>query len=89
MDPFAPATIEETFESSRPGHPDAQQEAAAKHTCLLKDLRAHVTRRRAEKACQCCRLRKVRCNVLEHGVPCYNCKSDQVKCVVLDRRRIK
>ena len=45
------------------------------------------TKRRAAKACQCCRARKVRCNVTEHGAPCTNCRLDEVECVVSEGRR--
>ncbi|PGH11456.1 hypothetical protein AJ80_07136 [Polytolypa hystricis UAMH7299] len=45
------------------------------------------TRKRAAKACQSCRSRKVRCSVSDHGVPCYNCKLDGLECVVPERKR--
>jgi hypothetical protein len=44
-------------------------------------------KRRASKACQCCRARKVRCNVTEHGAPCTNCRLDEVDCIVSESRR--
>jgi len=44
-------------------------------------------KRRASKACQCCRARKVRCNVVEHGAPCTNCRLDDIDCVVTESRR--
>jgi hypothetical protein len=44
-------------------------------------------KRRASKACQCCRNRKVRCNVTEHGAPCTNCRLDEVECIVSESRR--
>ncbi|EEH35268.1 hypothetical protein PAAG_06315 [Paracoccidioides lutzii Pb01] len=46
-----------------------------------------VNRKRSAKACQSCRSRKVRCSVSDHGVPCYNCKLDDVKCIVPERKR--
>ncbi|KAI9839841.1 MAG: hypothetical protein M1819_000031 [Sarea resinae] len=46
-------------------------------------------KRRASKACQCCRARKVRCNVVEHGAPCTNCRLDEVECVVTESKRRK
>lgn len=39
-------------------------------------------KRRASKACQICRSRKVRCDVVEHGAPCSNCKSGGIPCTV-------
>ena len=44
-------------------------------------------KRRASKACQCCRSRKVRCNVVEHGAPCTNCRLDQVECIITESKR--
>jgi hypothetical protein len=46
-------------------------------------------KRRAAKACQCCRARKVRCNVVEHGAPCTNCRLDEVECIVSESKRKK
>ncbi|ODH48371.1 hypothetical protein GX48_05463 [Paracoccidioides brasiliensis] len=46
-----------------------------------------VNRKRSAKACQSCRSRKVRCSVSDHGVPCYNCKLDDVECIVPERKR--
>ena len=46
-------------------------------------------KRRASKACQCCRARKVRCNVVEHGAPCKNCRLDEVECIVSESKRKK
>ncbi|OBT63629.1 hypothetical protein VE03_07326 [Pseudogymnoascus sp. 23342-1-I1] len=39
-------------------------------------------KRRALKACHVCRARKVRCDVVEHGAPCSNCKSGAIPCTV-------
>lgn len=44
-------------------------------------------KRRAAKACQTCRSRKVRCDVVESGPPCNNCRLDQIQCIVSDSRR--
>ncbi|KAL2012772.1 hypothetical protein VTN00DRAFT_297 [Thermoascus crustaceus] len=46
-------------------------------------------KRRASKACCCCRARKVRCDVVENGSPCTNCRLDQVDCVVTESKRRK
>ncbi|KAF8534335.1 fungal-specific transcription factor domain-containing protein [Trichophaea hybrida] len=48
-----------------------------------------AVKRRASKACQCCRARKVRCNVVEHGAPCTNCRLDEVECIVTESKRRK
>ncbi|EGP91831.1 uncharacterized protein MYCGRDRAFT_20893, partial [Zymoseptoria tritici IPO323] len=65
----------------------------AKRTATDAGLRPNGTRpaksvkRRASKACQCCRSRKVRCNVVEHGPPCTNCRLDEVECIVSESKR--
>ncbi|KLJ06816.1 hypothetical protein EMPG_17692 [Blastomyces silverae] len=46
-----------------------------------------ASRKRASKACQSCRARKVRCGVSEHGVPCHNCKLDDIECIVPERKK--
>ena len=43
-------------------------------------------RRRSARACQRCRGRKVRCDVV-HQAPCTNCRMDQIQCVVQEDRR--
>ncbi|KAF8462143.1 fungal-specific transcription factor domain-containing protein [Kalaharituber pfeilii] len=48
-----------------------------------------AVKRRASKACQCCRARKVRCNVVEHGAPCTNCRLDEVECIITESKRRK
>ncbi|KAI9691808.1 MAG: hypothetical protein M1822_007880 [Bathelium mastoideum] len=50
---------------------------------------AKAVKRRASKACQCCRARKVRCNVVEHGAPCTNCRLDEIECIVSESKRKK
>lgn len=44
-------------------------------------------KRRASKACHCCRSRKVRCDVVESGIPCTNCRLDEVDCIVTEGKR--
>ncbi|EXJ80738.1 hypothetical protein A1O3_07022 [Capronia epimyces CBS 606.96] len=46
-----------------------------------------TVKRRASKACHCCRSRKVRCDVVESGLPCTNCRLDEVECVVTEGKR--
>jgi len=66
---------------------------APKRKATQAGLDGHATgrsvKRRASKACQCCRARKVRCNVTEHGAPCTNCRLDEVDCIVSESRRKK
>lgn len=42
---------------------------------------------RSSKACQSCRARKVRCDVLANGDRCTNCRLDRLECTVLPSRR--
>ncbi|RFU31235.1 hypothetical protein B7463_g5087, partial [Scytalidium lignicola] len=51
-----------------------------------RQLDDRFKRRRSTRACSCCRARKVRCNVAECGIPCYNCQRDEVTCSVPERR---
>ncbi|KAL2406065.1 Cutinase transcription factor 1 beta [Exophiala dermatitidis] len=46
-----------------------------------------TVKRRASKACHCCRSRKVRCDVVESGIPCTNCRLDEVECIVTEGKR--
>ena len=48
-----------------------------------------VVKHRASLACQSCRTRKVRCDVLANGTRCTNCRLDRLECVVLPSRRGK
>lgn len=58
-------------------------------TAGLNNPSGRPAKRRASKACACCRARKVRCNVVEHGAPCTNCRLDEVECIVQDSKRRK
>jgi hypothetical protein len=46
-------------------------------------------KRRAPRACLVCRNRKVRCDAVQSGVPCNNCRLDNVACVLSDSNRRK
>ena len=72
-------------------HQDAQHAQKRKATQAGLDgvSQPRAVKRRASKACQCCRARKVRCNVTEHGAPCTNCRLDEVECIVSESRRKK
>ncbi|KAJ6013282.1 hypothetical protein N7540_007873 [Penicillium herquei] len=64
---------------------------SGKRKASTAGLTAHnrPVKRRASKACCCCRARKVRCDVVENGSPCTNCRLDQVECVVTESKRRK
>ncbi|KAK8192045.1 fungal-specific transcription factor domain-containing protein [Phyllosticta paracitricarpa] len=66
-----------------------QQKRKASQAGLDNHGTGRSVKRRASKACQCCRARKVRCNVTEHGAPCTNCRLDEVECIVSESRRKK
>ncbi|UKZ55674.1 hypothetical protein TrVGV298_009498 [Trichoderma virens] len=44
-------------------------------------------KKRASKACSCCRTRKIRCDVLKTGVPCTKCQLDGFECAVQARKK--
>jgi hypothetical protein len=44
-------------------------------------------RKRASQACQLCRLRKIKCDLVEIGSPCHNCQFDGTKCISSISRR--
>ncbi|CAK3958923.1 Cutinase transcription factor 1 beta [Lecanosticta acicola] len=83
--------------SSPPDTTDLHTQASTtnKRTAADAGLKANGVRpaksvkRRASKACQCCRARKVRCNVVEQGPPCTNCRLDEVECIVSESKRKK
>ncbi|KAJ5286876.1 hypothetical protein N7478_002562 [Penicillium angulare] len=64
---------------------------SGKRKASTAGLAAHnrPVKRRASKACCCCRARKVRCDVVENGSPCTNCRLDQVECIVTESKRRK
>ncbi|KAJ5166551.1 Cutinase transcription factor [Penicillium canariense] len=64
---------------------------SGKRKASVASLSAHnrPVKRRASKACCCCRARKVRCDVVENGSPCTNCRLDQVECIVTESKRRK
>lgn len=60
-----------------------------KSTAASMPAGGRPAKRRASKACQCCRSRKVRCDVVESGIPCTNCRLDEVECCVTEGKRRK
>lgn len=48
-----------------------------------------VVKHRSSTACQACRARKVRCDVVNNGSRCTNCRLDGMECIVLASRRGK
>lgn len=63
----------------RPGSGDDNPSTAA----------TRAARNRAPRACVSCRDRKVRCDVVSGGVPCTNCRLDDVDCVLKASNRGK
>lgn len=45
------------------------------------------TKKRASKACQNCRARKVKCNIIDNGIPCAYCCRRNVACAVSKSNR--
>lgn len=52
-------------------------------------LHNESVKRRASRACLVCRNRKVRCDVVQNGVPCNNCRLDGVSCILTNSNRRK
>lgn len=46
-----------------------------------------IVKKRASQACHHCRTRKVKCDLVKSGIPCHNCSSDGIECVVLESKR--
>src|SRR5438034_10871333 len=69
--------------------PEAQTQNKRKATTAGLPGVSRLVKRRASKACCCCRARKVRCDVVENGSPCTNCRLDEVHCVVTEGKRRK
>lgn len=64
-----------------------QNKRKASAANLSSANKSRPTKRRASKACCCCRARKVRCDVIENGAPCTNCRLDRVDCLVTESKR--
>ncbi|KMP06832.1 hypothetical protein CIRG_06513 [Coccidioides immitis RMSCC 2394] len=78
------------YKHSSPEPESSQNDSPQKRTAseaALDNNDGRATRKRAAKACQSCRSRKVRCSVSDHGVPCYNCKLDELECIIPERKR--
>lgn len=45
------------------------------------------SKKRSTQACLSCRSRKVRCDVVNEGTPCTNCRLDDVDCILKKSRR--
>jgi hypothetical protein len=67
----------------------AQSNAKRKALAAGLPSSGRTVKRRASRACHCCRSRKVRCDVVESGTPCTNCRLDEVECMVSDSKRRK
>lgn len=52
-----------------------------------RKLADRAAKRRSSHACLSCRSRKVRCDVLNGGLPCTNCRLDHVNCVLKESSR--
>jgi len=74
-----------------PQHVQPASATTSKRKSIVAGLPAssRPVKRRASKACQCCRSRKVRCDVVESGIPCTNCRLDEVECCVTEGKRRK
>ena len=64
-----------------------EYESKRKSSTLGEDEAFRPLKRRASKACQSCRLRKVRCDVILNETCCTNCKLDNIECLVATGRK--
>ncbi|KAJ8612974.1 hypothetical protein MRB53_037182 [Persea americana] len=82
-------TAAQTFVDTTPIKQERKTPNGVKRGAAAADAadKARAIKRRASKACQSCRTRKVRCNVVEHGAPCTNCRLDEVECIITESRR--
>ena len=81
--PTHPITKMSAFSSTQP----AMQRKTGTVTTLPSSGR--VVKRRASRACQCCQSRKVKCDVVERGIPCTKCRLDKVECAVSNSKKRK
>ncbi|PGH13591.1 hypothetical protein AJ79_03584 [Helicocarpus griseus UAMH5409] len=84
------SSMDEKLKYQSPEPSSLPKEASPKRSAeaaALDSSDGKINRKRASKACQSCRSRKVRCSVSDHGIPCYNCKLDELDCVVPERKR--
>ncbi|KAJ5648706.1 fungal-specific transcription factor domain-containing protein [Penicillium lividum] len=63
------------------GQNTGQKRPASEHN------KEQLSKRRAARACLSCRNRKVRCDVVNGGRPCTNCRLDNQACVVKESNR--
>ncbi|PWY71472.1 putative C6 transcription factor [Aspergillus heteromorphus CBS 117.55] len=75
--------------TSPPASFEADPKTKRKASTAGLPANSRPVKRRASKACCCCRARKVRCDVVENGSPCTNCRLDQVECIVTESKRRK
>lgn len=52
-------------------------------------MNGRTVRTRASRACKSCGVKKIRCSVVNSGIPCSNCRIEQVECIVTASKRRK
>lgn len=75
-----------TVSTSEPGHLGQTGTAGHKRTAD-RHQEERAAKRRSSRACLSCRSRKVRCDVVNCGPPCTNCRLDDVECVLRESSR--
>lgn len=76
-------TISESTDIASPTYPRKRKSSSTEASA------AHPVKHRSSAACQSCRTRKVRCDVIRNDSTCTNCRLDGLQCVVLPSRRGK
>ena len=46
----------------------------------------YTMKRRASRACQCCRSKKIKCDVVDRGIPCTRCRLEKFECSVVEAK---
>ena len=72
-----------TMMAPPPTQTSVQREAS---TTIRPPSSRDNVKRRASRACQCCRSKKIRCDVVARGIPCTRCRLEKVKCNVSEAK---
>lgn len=64
-----------------------RRKSGHRHKRPKASVNGRPTQRRALRACQNCRARKVRCIVVEKGASCTCCISDDILCIFTENKR--
>ena len=72
-----------TMMASPPTQTSVHREAS---TTIRPPSRRDTRKRRSPRACQCCRSKKIRCDVVARGIPCTRCRIEKIECSVSEAK---